>query len=257
MKAMILSAGMGTRLYPLTKQIPKALIPLHGIPLLEIVIQRLKEFGFNQLIVNIHHHGQQIIDFLGERDNFGLTITVSDERDRLLDTGGALKKARTLLGDEEPVLIHNVDVISSIDLAAVMKHHDQSGALVTLCVQDRSSSRYFRFSSDDRLCGWTNRKTGEEKWVRRGMVPVKQRAFSGIHVIGPHFFEMASSCRCFPEDTDVFSVVDVYLCLAATGKIMGYDHTGDAWTDIGKPLQLKAVEKSITRNGDRIHDSLS
>ncbi|MBP6979287.1 MAG: nucleotidyltransferase family protein [Bacteroidales bacterium] len=247
MKAMILAAGRGTRLYPLTKDTPKALIPLKGVPLLEILILRLKQFGFDQITVNIHHHGQQIIDFLESHDHFGVTLSISDERDCLLDTGGAVKKAKTLLGDQEPVLIHNVDVISSLDLAALMRHHVQSEALVTLCVQERPSSRYFYFSPDDRLCGWKNHQTGEEKRVQPAAQPEIQRAFSGIHIIGPHFFQQASRHGCFPADKDIFSIVDVYLCLAAKEKVVGYDHTGDEWTDIGKPMQLKTMEDLITR----------
>ncbi|HNS18484.1 MAG TPA: nucleotidyltransferase family protein [Bacteroidales bacterium] len=247
MKAMILAAGRGTRLHPLTEKVPKALIPLDGIPLLEILILRLKQSGFDRITLNVHHFGQQIIDFLESRDHFGLSIDVSDERDCLLDTGGAIKKAMPLLGDGEPVLIHNVDVISSVDLAALVRHHVQAEALVTLCVQERASSRYFYFSSDDRLCGWKNLKTGQEKRVQTDANPDKQRAFSGIHVIGPRFLEMVARHHCFPANMDVFSIVDVYLCLAAKGKVIGFDHTGEAWTDLGNPQQLAKMEESITR----------
>ena len=236
---MILAAGLGTRLGALTRDVPKALVPLSGIPLLEILILRLKHYGFNEITINIHHYGQKILDFLKNRDDLGMKINISDERDRLLDTGGAIKKAMHLLGDEEPVLIHNVDVISSLDPIALMDYHLHSGALATLCVQERSSSRYLFFDSNDLLCGWRNQESGEAK----GMTSLKRRAFSGIHVIGPHFFEKVSRHGCFPEKTDVFPVIDVYLCLAALEKVLGFDHTGEPWADIGKSLQLKAVEE--------------
>jgi len=239
MKAMILAAGLGTRLGVLTRDVPKALVPLNGTPLMEILILRLKRFGFNEVTINVHHYGQQIIDFLKNRNDLGVKISISDERDRLLDTGGAIKKAMSLLGDDEPVLIHNVDVITSLDPGALMNHHVHSNALATLCVQQRSSSRYLFFNNEDRLCGWKNEETEETK----GMTSLIKKAFSGIHVIGPHFFEKASRQACFPEKEDVFSIIDVYLCLAASEKVLGYDHTGDTCIDIGKSRQLKAVEE--------------
>jgi NDP-sugar pyrophosphorylase family protein len=253
MKAMILAAGLGTRLYPLTRNMPKALVPLNGTPLLEILILRLKQFGFHEIIINIHHLGQQIIDFLKSRDDFGIRISISDERDRLLDTGGAVKKAMPFLGDNEPFLVHNVDVITSLDLHALMTHHLQSGALVTLCVQERSSSRYFYFTADDLLCGWKSVGSGEEKGMTSGSVTLRQRAFSGIHVIGPGFFDKAFSPGCFPPEQDRFSIIDVYLCLAASEKVQGFDHSGTAWFDIGRFQQLKAAEAWI--NMERPTDS--
>lgn len=240
---MILAAGRGTRLYPLTRDIPKALVPLNGTPLLEMQLRRLRQCGFHEVIINIHHLGQQIIDFLKSRDDVGMKIMISDERDRLLDTGGAIKKAMSLLGDSEPVLIHNVDVVTSLDPGALLKRHLQSGALVTLCVQQRPSSRHFLFTDDDRLCGWRNQETGEEKKVTSGCIPLKQRAFSGIHAIGPGFYEKVSMHRCFPEKQDVFSIIDAYLCLAASEKVLGFDHSGSVWFDIGRDQQLKAAEK--------------
>ncbi len=242
MKAMILAAGLGTRLDPLTRNMPKALVPLNGTPLLEILLARLKQYGFQEIIINVHHFGQQIIDFLKSRNDFGIKISISDERNRLLDTGGAVKKAMAFLGDSESFLVHNVDVVTSLDLRALMTHHMHSGAIATLCVQERSSSRYFFFTEDDRLCGWKNENSGEEKGMISGFNPLKQRAFSGIHAIGPRFFEKASLHGCFPPGQDVFSIIDVYLCLAASEKVLGWDHSGTTWFDIGKYQQLKAAE---------------
>ena len=242
MKAMILAAGLGTRLDPLTRKMPKALVPLNGTPLLEILVLRLKQCGFREIVINIHHHGQQIIDFLETRNNFDIKIDISDERNRLLDTGGAVKKAMAFLGDGEPFLVHNVDVITSLDLRALMTHHTRSGAIATLCVQERSSSRYFFFTEDDLLCGWKNEGSGKEKGMTSGSGPLKQRAFSGIHAVGSRFFEKAMLHGCFPPDQDVFSIIDVYLCLAASEKVQGWDHSGSPWFDIGRYQQLKAAE---------------
>lgn len=249
MKAMILAAGLGTRLLPLTRDIPKALIPLNGVPLLELQITRLKRFGFNELVINIHHHGQQIIDFLESHRFFGLTIRISDERDLLLDTGGAIRKAKPYIEDDQPVLVHNVDVITSLNPADFMRAHLQSEARVSLCVQKRDASRYFYFGEDDQLCGWKNTVTGEEKWVRPPALSDRALAFSGIHIIGPRFFSKAETLHCFPGHTDVFSVVDVYLCMAGSERIMDYDHSGDLWMDLGRPEDLKAAENLHVKTG--------
>lgn len=249
MKAMILAAGLGTRLFPLTRDIPKALIPLNGVPLLELQVNRLKRFGFNELVINIHHHGQQIIDFLESQQSFGLTIHISDERDLLLDTGGAIRKARPWIEDDQPVLVHNVDVITSLDLAGFMKSHLQSEARASLCVQQRDASRCFYFDEDGQLCGWKNKTTGEEKRVRPPALTDRALAFSGIHIIGPRFFGKAETLNCFPGHTDKFSVVDVYLCMAGSERIMGYDHTGDLWMDLGRRENLKAAEDLHLKTG--------
>ncbi|MDX1666055.1 MAG: sugar phosphate nucleotidyltransferase, partial [Saprospiraceae bacterium] len=178
MKAMIFAAGLGTRLRPFTANTPKALIRVEGMPLLEIIIRRLKFFGFNQLVINVHHFADQIEKFLSEKNNFGLEIYISDERDLLLDTGGGLKKAMPLF-ESGSFLVCNTDVITNMDLAAFLDRHRRSGALATLAVRDRKSSRYLLFDEKYRLCGWRNEKTAEERLCRTGTRRYKY-AFSGI-----------------------------------------------------------------------------
>uniref|UniRef100_UPI003FEE6622 nucleotidyltransferase family protein n=1 Tax=Phocaeicola sp. TaxID=2773926 RepID=UPI003FEE6622 len=163
MKAMIFAAGLGTRLRPLTDNMPKALVPVAGKPMLERVILRLKEAGFNEITVNIHHFGEQIIDFLRAHDNFGTEIHISDERGMLLDTGGGIKKARPFLDGQEPFLVHNADILTDIDLAGLYRHHLESDAESTLLGSELKSSRYLLFDDDYHLHGWINKATGEVK----------------------------------------------------------------------------------------------
>lgn len=184
---MIFAAGLGTRLRPLTDHTPKALVSVAGKPMLERVILRLKEAGFNDITVNIHHFGEQIIGFLRANNNFGVTIHISDEREMLLDTGGGIKKARPFLDGDEPFLVHNADILSDIDLAEFYRHHRESDAEATLLVSRRQTSRYLLLDDANRLHGWINKSTGETKpegfSFREGRY--KEMAFGGIHVISP------------------------------------------------------------------------
>lgn len=230
MKAMIFAAGLGTRLRPLTNDKPKALVEVNGMPLLEIAIRRLKYFGCRDLVINIHHFGELILQFLEDHHYFGINIGISDERGLLLNTGGGLKKARPFL-DDGPFLVYNTDIISDIDLKTLLEDHKASGAIATLATRDRTTSRYLLFDLQKRLVGWTNVKTGEIK------LPVstpiyRQRAFSGIHVISPDIFDR------MPEE-EVFSIIDVYLDLAAKELILEYPHDEDRWIDVGKIPQLE------------------
>ena len=187
MKAMIFAAGLGTRLKPLTDNTPKALLPINGKPMLEHVILKLKNAGFDQIAINIHHLGDQIIDFLAANNNFGIQIYISDERDYLLDTGGGIKHAAPFLQGDEPFLIHNVDIISNIDLRALYNHHLETNPLATLLVSKRKTSRYLLFNKENKLCGWRNRETGEVKSFYPYFDPnqYNEYAFSGIHVLSP------------------------------------------------------------------------
>lgn len=184
---MIFAAGLGTRLRPLTDHTPKALVSVAGKPMLERVILRLKEAGFNDITVNIHHFGEQIIGFLRANNNFGVTIHISDEREMLLDTGGGIKKARPFLDGDEPFLVHNADILSDINLAEFYRHHRESDAEATLLVSRRQTSRYLLLDDANRLHGWINKSTGETKpegfSFREGRY--KEMAFGGIHVISP------------------------------------------------------------------------
>src|SRR5574344_1455894 len=164
MKAMIFAAALGPRLRPLTDTMPKALVPVAGKPMLEHVILKLKSSGFDDITINIHHLGSQILDFLKANDDFGVTIHISDETDKLLDTGGGIKKARRFLAaDNEPFLVHNVDILSNVDLYDFYMHHLSSGSKATVLVSPRQTSRYLVFDKQRRLCGWLNKTTGETK----------------------------------------------------------------------------------------------
>jgi NDP-sugar pyrophosphorylase family protein len=246
MKAMILAAGKGERLRPLTDTVPKALVTIRGIPLLEIILRRLKQEGFNDIIINVHHFADQILHFLAMNDNFGLRIRISDEQDLLLDTGGAMKKASAFIDDRQPLLIHNVDVLSDINLKGLYEHHRHSGALVTLAVKERASSRYFLFDSESRLCGWNNVVTGEIKWAGEPQKQYTAMAFSGIHVVGPEFFSKTKLSQCFPVHEQRFSIIDVYLCLAAKYKILGYDPRNALWFDLGRQEDIQKAEHYVT-----------
>ncbi len=167
MKALIFAAGLGTRLRPLTNDHPKALVEVHGITLLEVAIRRLVAAGCEELIVNVHHYAEQVIDFIEKNGQFGIRIAISDERERLLDTGGGLKKAAWFFDDGQPFLACNADVLTDMDLAHFYQKHLETGVLATLAVRRRTTSRYFLFDEKMRLAGWQNAKTGEDKLAVR------------------------------------------------------------------------------------------
>ncbi len=232
MKAMIFAAGLGTRLRPLTNDRPKALVELEGKTLLEIVIRRLIHHGFTDIVVNVHHFADKVIQFLKDHNNFGVKITISDERDQLLETGGGLKKAANLLMGKDPILICNVDILTNINFSKMLDVHRRSGAIATLAIRNRKTSRYLLFNQRKNLCGWTNAKTGEVKIAKQTKTKPIPLAFSGIHIIEPKFLELI-------HQTGKFSIIDVYLDLARTNQIKGYQHDEDVWLDVGKPESLK------------------
>lgn len=236
MKAMIFAAGLGTRLRPLTNDRPKALVELEGQTLLERCIRRLIEQGVEEFVVNIHHFGRQIIDFLESRDRFGVTIHISDERDQLLDTGGGLKRAVTWLRDA-PFVVHNVDILTNLDLNTMYQFHLEHKALSTLAVRDRNTSRYLLFDPEKRLCGW-HHATKDIYRFCRSTETYSSQAFSGIHIISPQIFEL------MPE-ADAFSIIDLYLDLGSQHRIMAYPHQQDLWMDVGKPLHLEGAKAII------------
>ena len=232
MKAMIFAAGLGTRLRPLTNNIPKALVPLNGIPLLELAIRRLKYYGFNEIIINVHHFADKIMAFLEEKNNFDIEIHISNEEKILLDTGGGLKNAAWFLKDE-PFLVVNADIVTSLNLAEMVKFHQEHSFLATLAVQTRESSRQMMFNDQNLLSGWKNHQTGEEIISRQIENPTFY-SFSGIHVINPEIFEL------MPEE-EIFPIMPFYLSVASNRRIGAFDHTGDIWEDVGK---LNAIEKT-------------
>ena len=204
---MILAAGLGTRLKPLTDTLPKALLPINDKPLLFHIIQKLKQIGVNRLIINVHHHAEQIIRYLRDNSYFDITIEISHEN-KLLDTGGGIKHASFFLNDGDPFILHNVDVISSIDLTAMLKHHVKQGNLVTLAVKKRKTSRYLLFDSKKELVGWKSVVSNELELCRPFQGDMEEFSFLGIHVISPTIFDF------FP-DTDSFSIIKAYLDLSA------------------------------------------
>src|SRR6266436_401143 len=223
MKAMILAAGLGTRLRPLTDDRPKALVEIDGRTLLEITLSRLRTFGIHDVIINVHHFADMIVEYLKTNDNFGMRIEVSRE-EKLLDTGGSLKKAAHLLVEdsrcpdssrEEPFIVHNVDVLSTIDLRRMVQFHTEHRALATLAVQDRETSRYLLFDEHLQLCGRRAGRDGDPELVRSSQ-RTEALAFSGIHVISPRLLEMMT-------DEGAFSIISTYLRLTAQGeKILAF-----------------------------------
>ena len=240
MKAMILAAGLGTRLRPLTNDRPKALVEVAGHTLLEITIARLKQFGVREVIVNTHHFAEMMIEYLRARNNFDIRVEISQE-DVLLDTGGGLKKAGWFFledGSDAPFIVHNVDVISTIDLHAMLDAHQQKHALATLAVQERETSRYLLFDEQMQLCGRRMVKEQKIEIVMPAQKP-KELAFTGIHVISPRLLPMIS-------EEGVFSVIESYLRLAGQGKkISGYQADAAYWRDLGKPENIAAAAEDL------------
>jgi mannose-1-phosphate guanylyltransferase len=233
MKAMILAAGLGTRLRPLTDDRPKALVEVAGRTLLEMTLSRLRAFGVREVIINVHHFADMVVDYLKAKDDFGMRIEVSRE-EILLDTGGGLKKAAWFFledsaGRDEPFILHNVDVISSIDLGRMVQFHAERQALATLAVQDRETSRYLLFDQQLQLCGRAS---------RREQSPLAL-AFSGIHVISPRLVELMT------ED-GAFSIITAYLRFAALGEnVVGFRADENYWRDLGRIEDLARAERDF------------
>lgn len=238
MRAMILAAGLGTRLRPLTNDRPKALVEMAGRTLLEITLSRLRAAGICEVIVNVHHFADKVIAYLDSLNHFGMKIEISRE-EILLDTGGGLKKAAYFFQNQsEPFLLHNVDVLSTIDLGKIVQIHNRHEALATLAVQERRTSRYLLFDTSLRLCGRRAGLDGEPEIVRSA-TPMQALAFAGIHVISPRLLELIN------ED-GVFPIVPLYLRLASEGeKILGFRADEYYWRDLGKPENIKQAEQDL------------
>ncbi len=240
MKAMIFAAGLGTRLKPYTETMPKALVPVAGIPMIEILVKHLQKQGITDIIVNVHHFADQVIAFLGQNKNFGANIAISHEEELLLDTGGGLKKAAWFFDDEKPFLVQNVDVISDVNYHKMLDLHTSKKVMATLAVCNRLTSRYFLFDKSMQLCGWENIKTSEIKMAHPEAQNLRQFAFSGIHILNPAIFN-------FISQTGKFSIVDIYLELAATQTITGFKHNPENWVDMGKPEGLSKAEMILNK----------
>jgi MurNAc alpha-1-phosphate uridylyltransferase len=229
MKAMIFAAGLGTRLKPFTDHHPKALAEVNGKTLLEHNIRYLQRFGIEDVIVNVHHFAGQIEELIEDSSGFGSWVTISDERESVLETGGGLKKAASYFENEENFIVMNVDVLTNLDLSKMINAHEESDALATLAVMERNSTRQLLFDEHMILCGWTNTISGEQK-IAREVLSLKPFAFSGVQVLSNKIFEMPFHGK--------FSIIDVYLHFAKTALIKGFDHTGNIFIDVGKPESL-------------------
>ncbi|MDE7376782.1 MAG: NTP transferase domain-containing protein [Muribaculaceae bacterium] len=243
MKALVFAAGLGTRLRPLTDNKPKALVEVGGVPMLERVINKLIDSGITELAVNVHHFPDQIIDFLANR-HFPINILVSDERHLLLDTGGGLLAAATMLGTDEPILIHNADILTDFDIAEIKEEHARSGAAASLLVSERQTSRYLLFDNDNRMCGWTNDKTGEILPSSLITTNLTRKAFGGVHIAGP---ELLSDLANYAKDKEpAFPIMPYYIDACQRLKIKGFTpSTPYMWHDIGKPESLSAAELAL------------
>lgn len=244
MNAMIFAAGLGTRLKPYTDNCPKAMVNVAGRPMIAHQLLRLREAGFRRVVINVHHYAEQIIEYVCANEGFGLDIAFSDERGQLLDTGGGIRKALPLFDADSPVLIHNVDIFSNADLAALYRSHQESKADATLLVSQRNTSRYLVFDATRRLVAWKNIQTGEVRTayeeLEQALAPLsadteqhRLRAFAGIHVIAPSLFPALQSAE------EVFSITNFYWQHAADYCIRGAEAPTDfCWVDAGKPEAL-------------------
>ncbi len=239
-QAMIFAAGLGTRLKPLTDTMPKALVPVAGEPLLHHVVMKLKNAGYERIVVNVHHFADQIIDYLNANHNFGLDIRISDERDGLLETGGGIKKALPLFDSQSPILIHNVDILSNFDLTNDWLNSETPPDALLL-VSRRKTKRYLLFDEENLLDGWTNIETGEVKSPYPKLNPEELRklAFSGIHVIWPMVFPL------FQEMPERFSIIDFYLKYCHQYAFIGHEQKDLQLLDVGKLDALDQAEEFL------------
>lgn len=240
MKAIVFAAGLGTRLRPLTNDCPKALVTVAGRTLLDRTLTRLRAFGVSEVILNVHHFADSIVDFLQANQNFGMRIEISRE-EVLLDTGGGLKKAAWFFLEDDksaqqPFIVHNVDVLSNIDLAGMLRFHNEHNALATLAVQQRDTSRPLLFNDRGQLCG---RRNGQEAEWALPAQPVHSLAFSGIHVVSPRIFANLL-------EEGAFSIIPAYLRLTAQGQaILAFNADGFYWRDLGRPQDIADAERDI------------
>jgi len=238
MKAMILAAGVGSRLRPLTDTCPKALIDLNGVPMLEIVLRRLINVGCTEVVINVFHLAEMIVDFLRARNDFGIRIEISRETE-LLDTGGGLQKMAGFFDDGRPFIVHNVDVLSNLDLSKMYRFHVENASLATLAVQDRITSRYFLFDEKGVLRGWESVKENRVEWAGTPLADFQRLAFNGIHVISPEIFSKM-------REGGAFSIIQTYLHLAGEGeKILAFRMDDYYWRDLGRLEKFEEARREM------------
>jgi len=236
-KAMIFSAGLGTRFKPWTDTHPKALALINGKPLLQRNIEYLQQYGIREVVVNVHHFADQIVDAVNMNKGWGSNVVISDETNEVLETGGGLLKARPLLEGKDPFVTLNVDILTNLDINKLLAFHTQHKPLISFGVTNRKTSRYFLFDENSRLCGWRNTNTGEEKIVVQ-KDDLIQKAYSCVVVFQPEVFKLV-------KQTGKFSLTETYLDLAKNNLILGYDHSGDKLVDVGKPESVAVAEKQF------------
>ena len=252
--AMIFAAGLGTRLKPYTDHCPKAMVEVAGLPMIAHQLLKLKQSGFQRVVVNVHHYAEQIIDYVTANNGFGLEVSFSDERGQLLDTGGGIRKALPLFDANYPVLVHNVDIFSNADLGALYASHISDGADASLLVSRRNTSRYFVFDEEDRLVAWKNTQTGEVRTAYDGLNSslehltedderFRLRAFSGIHIISPSLFPQLE------QQDEIFSITNFYWQHSQQHRILGIEAPSDfRWVDAGKPETLPRAAEIVTES---------
>lgn len=251
MNAMIFAAGLGTRLKPYTDHCPKAMVHVAGRPMIAHQLLKLRQAGFCRVVINVHHYAEQIINYVNANNGFGLDISFSDERGKLLDTGGGIRKALSLFDGEHSILIHNVDVFSNANLTKLYTNHEKNGADASLLVSQRNTSRYFIFDDEDYLVGWKNIQTGEVRTAYNSLQPALEhlndeneryrlRAFSGIHIISPTLFSQLE------QQNEVFSITNFYWQQSQQYRIRCIEAPESfRWVDAGKPETLKKAEEII------------
>ena len=237
MKAMILAAGLGTRFKPWTDNHPKALALVNGKTLLQRAIEYLQQYDIKEVVVNVHHFADQVEEAIIKNKGWGSDVIISDERDEVLETGGGVLKAKEFLKDGT-FLTLNVDILTELNLKYFLSFHQQQQSLITLAVSDRETSRYLIFNKYNRLCGWRNKKTGDEKIIIHAP-ELTEKAYSGIALFEPSMFENISL-------SGKFSLIDLYLSLAKTNKIAGFDHSNDRFIDVGKPENVSKAEQMFS-----------
>lgn len=237
MRAMILSAGLGTRLKPFTDQHPKALAPVNGKSLLQRNVEYLLSYNIREIIINVHHFAGQIRDEIRNHNGWGAEITISDESEEVLETGGGLKKAEWFFnGSDVPFILLNVDILTDLNLDHFAAFHRKADALATLAVGNRQTSRYFLFDEEKQLCGWKNTLSGDEKICRNHRGALSSIAFSGVHIINPELLSLITQ-------KGKFSMVDVYLSLCGSHSIKAYDPGPFKFIDVGRPESILKAEE--------------
>ena len=234
---MLFAAGLGTRLGNLTKDKPKALVEIKGKTLLEYAIDYLKSYGVTTIVINVHHFAEKIIDFVEQKDNFGIEIIISDETDMLLETGGGLLKAKKYFDDD--FIVYNTDILTDLKLNELVENHKNNNSLATLAVRKRETQRYIIFNEKMILSGWKNVATGEEI-ITRKYSKENLRAFSGIHILSPKIFPLLEK-----YGQEKFSITKAYIEFSKTEDIFGFEHNYGYWIDTGKPKDLEKAESII------------